>query len=79
MSGGSPSSFSNTVGTHALTLLCAPMALGSWSYSHTTQTGRANNVLCHQHGKNSPLEKDEWPWLCASTFLDCHEEVFTFN
>lgn len=79
MSGGHPCSFSNTVGTHVLTLLRAPKALGGWSYSYTNQMGRANNVLCHQHGKNSSLEKDEWTWICASTFLDCHEEVFTFN
>lgn len=46
---------------------------------YMNQTEYANNVQCHQYAKSSSLEKDEWMWLCASVFLDCHEEVFTFN
>lgn len=62
-----------------LTLKSALQALGSWSDSYTNQIKYVNNVLCHQYAKISSLEKDEQTWLCANAFLDCHEEVFTFN
>jgi len=65
---------------HVLTFMSALEAWGTQSDScYTNQMRYANKVQCHQYAKSSSLEKDEWMWLCASVFLDCHEEVFTFN